>query len=104
MQRGQSRSGVPKTPKSGAGLERNQVPLSAEITCRFRPKSGAGFLRFLQNSRFPRRILSADGVSGPLFPELGSFVEEPDPIVLLPIPGEAPEGPAPRRRAMASAV
>jgi len=40
---------VPKTPKSGAGLERNQVPLSAEITCRFRPKSGAGLLRFLQN-------------------------------------------------------
>jgi hypothetical protein len=39
---------VPKTPKSGAGLERNQVPLSAEITCRFRPKSGAGLLRFLQ--------------------------------------------------------
>jgi hypothetical protein len=38
---------VPKTPKSGAGLERNQVPLSAEITCRFRPKSGAGLLRFL---------------------------------------------------------
>jgi hypothetical protein len=29
-------------------LERNQVPLSAEITCRFRPKSGAGLLRFLQ--------------------------------------------------------
>jgi hypothetical protein len=28
-------------------LERNQVPLSAEITCRFRPKSGAGLLRFL---------------------------------------------------------
>jgi len=24
------------------------VPLSAEITCRFRPKSGAGLLRFLQ--------------------------------------------------------
>ena len=23
------------------------MPLSAEITCRFRPKSGAGFLRFL---------------------------------------------------------
>jgi len=41
---------VPKTPKSGAGLERNQVPLSAEITCRFRPKSGAGLLRFLQSS------------------------------------------------------
>jgi hypothetical protein len=39
---------VPKTPKSSAGLERNQVPLSAEITCRFRPKSGAGLLRFLQ--------------------------------------------------------
>ena len=39
---------VPKTPKSGAGLERNQVPLSAEITCRFQPKSGAGLLRFLQ--------------------------------------------------------
>jgi hypothetical protein len=39
---------VPKTPKSGAGLERNQVPLSAEITRRFRPKSGAGLLRFLQ--------------------------------------------------------
>jgi upstream activation factor subunit UAF30 len=39
---------VPKTPISGAGLERNQVPLSAEITCRFRPKSGAGLLRFLQ--------------------------------------------------------
>jgi hypothetical protein len=38
---------VPKTPKSGAGLERNQVPLSAEITCRFRPKSSAGLLRFL---------------------------------------------------------
>jgi hypothetical protein len=29
-------------------LERNQVPLSAEITCRLRPKSGAGLLRFLQ--------------------------------------------------------
>jgi hypothetical protein len=40
---------VPKTPKSGAGLERNQVPLSAEITCRFRPKSSAGLLRFLHN-------------------------------------------------------
>jgi hypothetical protein len=40
---------VPKTPKSGAGLERNQVPLSAEITCRFRPKSGAGLLRFLHS-------------------------------------------------------
>jgi Protein of unknown function (DUF1488) len=39
---------VPKTPKSGAELERNQVPLSAEITCRFQPKSGAGLLRFLQ--------------------------------------------------------
>jgi hypothetical protein len=39
---------VPKTPKSGVGLERNQVPLSAEITCRLRPKSGAGLLRFLQ--------------------------------------------------------
>ena len=39
--------GVPKTPKSGAGLERNKTPLSAEITCRFRPKSGAGLLRFL---------------------------------------------------------
>ncbi|HEV7719338.1 MAG TPA: hypothetical protein VGO70_10230, partial [Arsenicitalea sp.] len=39
---------MPKTPKSGAGLERNQVPLSAEITCRFQPKSGAGLLRFLQ--------------------------------------------------------
>jgi hypothetical protein len=39
---------VPKTPISGAGLEQNQVPLSAEITCRFRPKSGAGLLRFLQ--------------------------------------------------------
>jgi hypothetical protein len=38
---------VPKTPISGAGLERNQVPLSAEITCRVRPKSGAGLLRFL---------------------------------------------------------
>jgi hypothetical protein len=38
---------VPKTPKSGAELERNQVPLSAEITCRFQPKSGAGLLRFL---------------------------------------------------------
>src|ERR1700739_3862113 len=34
--------------ESGAGLDRNQVPLSAEITCRFRPKSGAGLLRFLQ--------------------------------------------------------
>jgi hypothetical protein len=42
---------VPKTPKSGAGLERNQVPLSAEITCRFRPKSGAGLLRFLHEDR-----------------------------------------------------
>jgi hypothetical protein len=39
---------VPKTPKSGAGLERNHLPLSAEITCRFRPKSAADFLRFLQ--------------------------------------------------------
>jgi hypothetical protein len=39
---------VPKTPKSGAGLERNHLPRSAEITCRFRPKSGAGLLRFLQ--------------------------------------------------------
>jgi hypothetical protein len=29
-------------------LERNQVPLCAEITCRFRPKSGAGLFRFLQ--------------------------------------------------------
>jgi DNA-directed RNA polymerase len=29
-------------------LERNHLPLSAEITCRFRPKSGAGLLRFLQ--------------------------------------------------------
>jgi hypothetical protein len=35
---------VPKTPKSGAGLERNQVPLSAEITRRFRPKSGAALM------------------------------------------------------------
>jgi hypothetical protein len=25
------------------------VPLSAEITCRFRPKSGAGLLRFLHD-------------------------------------------------------
>src|ERR1700720_3029363 len=50
QQRGQSRSGVPKTPKSGAGLERNHLPLSAEITCRFRPKSGAGLLRFLQSN------------------------------------------------------
>jgi hypothetical protein len=41
---------VPKTPKSGAELERNQVPLSAEITCRFQPKSGAGLLRFLHNT------------------------------------------------------
>jgi hypothetical protein len=40
---------VPKTPKSGAGLERNHLPLSAEITCRFRPKSGAGLLRFLHS-------------------------------------------------------
>jgi hypothetical protein len=32
-------------------LERNQVPLSAEITCRFRPKSGAGLLRFLHEKR-----------------------------------------------------
>jgi hypothetical protein len=39
---------VPKTPKSGAELERNQAPISAEITCRFRPKSGAALLRFLQ--------------------------------------------------------
>ena len=31
-------------------MERNQVPLSAEITCRFRPKSGAGLLRFLQTT------------------------------------------------------
>jgi hypothetical protein len=38
---------VPKTPKSGAELERNHLPLSAEITCRFRPKSGAALLRFL---------------------------------------------------------
>lgn len=29
-------------------MERNHLPLSAEITCRFRPKSGAGLLRFLQ--------------------------------------------------------
>jgi hypothetical protein len=53
QQRGQSRSGVPKTPISGAGLERNQVPLSAEITCRFRPKSGAGLLRFLHAAAEP---------------------------------------------------
>jgi hypothetical protein len=45
---------VPKTPISGAGLERNQVPLSAEITCRFRPKSGAGLLRFLHISETVR--------------------------------------------------
>src|SRR5712664_3464501 len=50
-QRCQSRPGVPKTPKSGVGSERNQVPLSAEITCRLRPKSGAGLLRFLQALR-----------------------------------------------------
>jgi hypothetical protein len=37
------------SPKSGAGLERNHLPLSAEITCRFRPKSGAGLLRFLHS-------------------------------------------------------
>src|ERR1700732_4566751 len=54
--RGQSRSGVPKTPISGAGLERNQVPLSAEITCRFRPKSGAGLLRFLQSFMRPQAL------------------------------------------------
>jgi hypothetical protein len=48
---------VPKTPKSGAGLERNQVPLSAEITCRFRPKSGAGLLRFLHALSPRRRVL-----------------------------------------------
>jgi lactoylglutathione lyase len=30
-------------------LERNHLPLSAEITCRFRPKSGAGLLRFLHD-------------------------------------------------------
>jgi hypothetical protein len=42
---------VPKTPISGAGLERNHLPLSAEITCRFRPKSGAGLLRFLHFCR-----------------------------------------------------
>jgi hypothetical protein len=34
--------GCRKAPKSDAGLERNQVPLSAKITCLFRPKSGAG--------------------------------------------------------------
>jgi hypothetical protein len=32
----------------GFGVMLNQVPPSAEITCRFRPKSGAGLLRFLQ--------------------------------------------------------
>jgi hypothetical protein len=52
---------VPKTPKSGAGLERNQVPLSAEITCRFRPKSGAGLLRFLQLDPRILRIAEAIG-------------------------------------------
>jgi hypothetical protein len=36
-------------PKSSAGLERNPVPLSAEITCRFQPKSGADLLRSLQS-------------------------------------------------------
>src|ERR1700720_4754284 len=68
QQRGQSRSGVPKTPKSGAGLERNYLPLSAEITCRFRlhglvlsfePKEGGGlanYLRFFSQPFDPRNI------------------------------------------------
>jgi hypothetical protein len=51
--------GMVSTVKSGAELERNRVPLSAEIRCRFPPKSGAGLLRFLQNhSRYHHR----DGV------------------------------------------
>jgi hypothetical protein len=48
---------MPKAPKSGAELERNQVPLSAEITCRFQPKSGAGLLRFLH---FRQELSSPD--------------------------------------------
>src|ERR1700720_3514806 len=61
QQRGQSRSGVPKTPKSGAGLERNHLPLSAEITCRFRPKSGAGLLRFLHTQQIYHSRRGASG-------------------------------------------
>jgi hypothetical protein len=52
---------VPKTPKSGAGLERNQVPLSAEITCRFRPKLGAALLRFLHPLSSIRQSLRRKG-------------------------------------------
>jgi mannose-6-phosphate isomerase-like protein (cupin superfamily) len=52
---------VPKTPKSGAGLERNHLPLSNEITCRFRPKSGAGLLRH------PRRLGGAVDPAALLF-------------------------------------
>jgi hypothetical protein len=55
---------VPKTPKSGAGLERNQVPLSAEITCRFRPKSGAGLLRFLYGGALAVGCQNNDPKSG----------------------------------------
>jgi len=35
-------------------LDRNQVPLSGEIRCRFRPKSSAGLLRFLQEKSCQR--------------------------------------------------
>jgi hypothetical protein len=57
---------VPKTPKSGAELERNQAPISAEITCRFRPKSGAALLRFLQSIAFPLFGRIATGKPSPL--------------------------------------
>jgi hypothetical protein len=57
---------VPKTPKSGAELERNQAPISAEITCRFRPKSGAALLRFLQGQ---------EGWTAGSIPPLSEFAE-----------------------------
>jgi len=43
-------------------LERNLLPLSAEITRRFQPKSGAGLLRFLQISE--ETVAGASGIDG----------------------------------------
>jgi polar amino acid transport system ATP-binding protein len=58
------------------------VPLSAEITCRFRPKSGAGLLRFLQAasnstsqySALSPQVMLFDEVTSALDPELTAEV------------------------------
>jgi hypothetical protein len=74
---------VPKTPKSSAGLERNRVPLSAEITCRFQPKSGAGLLRFLQLAR--RWTLGGAATAGVriiVWCKSCSHQTEPDPAAM----------------------